>query len=790
MRNLSGGSAGALAFGTLLEMMGTLHSIQYQPDIFETIVRLASSMYLLLSAQIGASDEEIAWKNIEATYPVVSYAISSGDLSGLSNVWLQFQNLNASLVTCHSAPGPSPKVSLNPELLSNVDSSRESPLSLRRPLLNIPGSFQLDPQTWGSNRIIRSDAEPPSYPTSPRVSECPRYTPEALDRNWMATRHLVLTWDKKTVQEWLSSIGYGQYNGNIIEHEISGDVLTRLNFETLHDIGITSASDRLDILQAIYNLKLKHNILIEADDYVPVSEAGKDVVTESTPLERIVQMITNKDQRIQHLGQENQRLQQSLLQLEEWVTKSVALNANGLSKLEWASYSKPSLSSATVAPALGTTPQNAPPASLTMRRGRLTLTLKPSEATENTKSVLDAYYSSLNPYSSEDKGNLPTSQTTIGASTSTKDAEQPPGEDRSSGFSSFKVSLDDPCSKVLPAALKKYKITDDWRLYALFICNGTTERCVSLDEKPFILFKRLKDANKNPVFMLRHIRDIPSPITVARRKAEKKAKEPDTSADSNQAMEAVNAQSSGDTRLHQTPAAILQSGSVSDSALKADESHEEGGSRMPSESGYEGSGHQTGNGHGHTNDVKIWTGRSYAVAIYPYEAAYEDEFDITVGEMFVILHRSKGWWQVQRDPSGAGAIDEDARRAWVPAGCLLETNVPPASAIANAAMVSNGQPNPPTDAMSMALIATGQLPTPDAPILPSSFTNTRYPGIALMDRLPQGDHELELVKDDALCMFKRYNHWSYVVKESGKRGWVPSWMIGKVLSSGIAVKLE
>lgn len=39
---------------------------------------------------------------------------------------------------------------------------------------------------------------------------------------------------------------------------------------------------------------------------------------------------------------------------------------------------------------------------------------------------------------------------------------------------SFKVTLDDPCWKVLPAALKKYKINDDWRQYAMFICFGTT----------------------------------------------------------------------------------------------------------------------------------------------------------------------------------------------------------------------------------------------------------------------------------------------------------------------------
>jgi hypothetical protein len=44
-------------------------------------------------------------------------------------------------------------------------------------------------------------------------------------------------------------------------------------------------------------------------------------------------------------------------------------------------------------------------------------------------------------------------------------------------FRSFRISQDDPCHKVLPAALKKYKINDDWQKYALFICYGTTGKC-------------------------------------------------------------------------------------------------------------------------------------------------------------------------------------------------------------------------------------------------------------------------------------------------------------------------
>lgn len=52
----------------------------------------------------------------------------------------------------------------------------------------------------------------------------------------------------------------------------------------------------------------------------------------------------------------------------------------------------------------------------------------------------------------------------------------------SDNLKSFKVSLDDPAWKVLPAALKKYKINnDDWQNYAMFICYGSTGQfCITV----------------------------------------------------------------------------------------------------------------------------------------------------------------------------------------------------------------------------------------------------------------------------------------------------------------------
>jgi hypothetical protein len=63
--------------------------------------------------------------------------------------------------------------------------------------------------------------------------------------------------------------------------------------------------------------------------------------------------------------------------------------------------------------------------------------------------------------------------------------------------------MEDPCYKVLPAALKKYNINAPWEQYALYIVYGDQERCLGMDEKPLILFKQLDKEGKKPMFMLR-----------------------------------------------------------------------------------------------------------------------------------------------------------------------------------------------------------------------------------------------------------------------------------------------
>ncbi|KAF9262808.1 hypothetical protein L218DRAFT_866898, partial [Marasmius fiardii PR-910] len=140
---------------------------------------------------------------------------------------------------------------------------------------------------------------------------------------------------------------------------------------------------------------------------------------------------------------------------------------------------------------------------------------------------------------------------------------------------------------------------------------------------------------------------------------------------------------------------------------------------------------------------------SYAIAIYPYMAEQSDEFDVTVGDTFIIISRARGWWVVQRNRQGTGVVKADfSKQGWVPAGCLLETNQPIASAIREAwekrGMGHDKDENLPT---GKAVASTEQpiaASFSETPILPMSIVSTSFPGIAFMDYKKKGESELDM----------------------------------------------
>lgn len=401
------------------------------------------------------------------------------------------------------------------------------------------------------------------------------------------------------------------------------------------------------------------------------------------------------------------------------------------------------------------------------------------------------------------------------------------------GYKSFRVTMEDPTDKVLPAALKKYKIVDDWKLYVLFICYssvpgangaGDQERCMSLGERPLLLFQKLREQQQNPVFMLRHIRDVKSPEAIARGKilaaqtarvqqanGTKKSVQADAEApppaDASNAP--IDSSSSFLTTADEVPAPLpppvirsrvaaqrewlIASRSGLNPPINTDEYNvgSWAGPNPPPERTE--SARLVGPG----VTLSPLSTPTYAVAIYPYSKERVDEMDVSVGDSYLVLFEAKGWWIVQGDPlaDGNGAYDYDTQHTpvqslpgpsevgqdlplvrttgWVPAGCLLQMDRPLLS------------PGASVQELQRAVTL---------PISPAHILSTSTPGIMLTTYDAQafaqaaetpskssltGDQNEAwiLPKDTHLRVFKRYNHWSYCVQETGSfsRGWVPSW---------------
>ena len=198
------------------------------------------------------------------------------------------------------------------------------------------------------------------------------------------------------------------------------------------------------------------------------------------------------------------------------------------------------------------------------------------------------------------------------------------------------------------------------------LIGARIERCLSYDEKPLLLFQKLKDAKKNPVFMLKHIKDIRSPIAVAQQKqAARRASEtssakspPLTGASLSSSHTQHSSQSSYDrnhppklqvnSHVGSVAPAIMTGGPHAQSgwpeimspAVDTKDRSDEfstAGESSRTQSALSGT---TLNSH-HTDgsestvvssnrEIPPSTGVSYAVAIYPYMAEQEDEFDVVV----------------------------------------------------------------------------------------------------------------------------------------------------------------
>jgi hypothetical protein len=62
-----------------------------------------------------------------------------------------------------------------------------------------------------------------------------------------------------------------------LENEIVGEALVALQHEDLKEMGIPSVGHRLTILKSVYDIKIKQDIPIDSDHYVPLCKHCTDL---------------------------------------------------------------------------------------------------------------------------------------------------------------------------------------------------------------------------------------------------------------------------------------------------------------------------------------------------------------------------------------------------------------------------------------------------------------------------------------------------------------------------------
>ncbi|GJJ72376.1 protein STE50 [Entomortierella parvispora] len=574
----------------------------------------------------------------------------------------------------------------------------------------------------------------------------------------------ITQWDPNRVHQWMASIGFPNYEKQIKDNAISGDLLVHLDHAALKDLSVWEVGKRLFILKAIYQLKVSYGISLEAGDYVPPSVAFENEYNyqAAASLKSVEQAVHEKDNTIQHLVREVERMSKDLTKLKDelWVMqkdqKPLPEPSSGHGKTFAISGPSLSITQSSHAPHTTLAPLQSPIHASHI----LSSTRSPGY---NTDSGFHSIPSS--PHSPADTRGRGTHAEAhedgkangspgIDGAGAIKVYGQKPSTNRDpvDAFRSFRISQDDPCYKVLPAALKKYKINDDWRQYALFICYGNTERILTYNEKPLLLMKQLKEANESPVFMLKHIRQMKSPAVNApsppnshppRKSSDLLNKElplpPEMMAAATgptaAALMASNGQSHGPMGSNgqaspHTGSSLARSGTSASmrSSSKPSSSGATPGSpsnlatvSSVSASSPAGPGSKTElKTEGYLQEPVEASGT--AVAMYAWEAKRDDELNVKVGDVFKIRSKGHGWWVVQRENEVG----------WIPASILSESN--------------------------------------------SEDGYFTADGIAIFDFEKTGPNELSIKTGDQLKIFRRHQHW--LLATSGEnRGWVPSWFV-------------
>lgn len=553
-------------------------------------------------------------------------------------------------------------------------------------------------------------------------SPAARFSPERESPSGRGFLHMqgdVRQWTLGDVGRWLQSLDMASYMEAFESNRIDGEALMLMDEAALKDIGVASIGHRVLLLDAIYHMKIAHNIPFEPGDWMPQE-------LEPSTYQDMTQLLRERDERIYALESHMSYLDAALMQLHEQMAALV--NALGMSHTVRVHQSQ--------APLADTAPASMKAKDDEESHARA---LQPTAPLPYTLSVQDARI-------------FAPVLDAIGALLRQRGMVRIPNEAKQCVHP---VTLNDPCSALLPLALQLYDIHEDWHNYVLFAASPASEFCIAYDEKPLRIIQTMQEKSPDASLVAQYVADIESPVQVAHRKFRER-------------------QQKNQLGVEMKHEALRQRAAAPGLPVSKDARIVAARNLLTWPNGAEA--HNHAHARGPAADM-AFKHISYAVAIYPYVSERDDEFDFQLGDTFIVLSKSQGWWALRRDSMADGHGDVyvvDRTRplievwtGWAPTGCLLEIIQPMATILQSQSYYQTPDSQ---DAWQQAMIYA-PLPLLYVPISGTAAT--------LLTDFSTQDHSFSA--GDRVRVFKRYNSWSYCIAEGmpPHRGWVPSWLISR-----------
>ena len=305
-------------------------------------------------------------------------------------------------------------------------------------------------------------------------------------------------WDAAGVARWCASVLEIPEDhpiiANIIDNDISGDLLPDISFEDYKDLCDGSTPDAV-------RLRLCVNKLVDTIGDIP--GASDAISSQDEELTVVLQnLYTTLNQKLQDYSSQYSRLRSEILDVVK-ARQAQPPAGNEFTEVPrnqptFAGMHTPTLSRHNTISNRSLSPIAQSP-----------VPRSPTDAQSPTGRTFQHPQHKSHSNSSVSVSTPTTQKPRLPSSMSAPHVEYAQNPATNEPLKQLRASKEDSCEKILKNAMKRHNLNEkDWRQYVLVICYSDQERPLELNETPVTIFKSLKQQGLHPSIMLRRRGDF------------------------------------------------------------------------------------------------------------------------------------------------------------------------------------------------------------------------------------------------------------------------------------------